>query len=84
MVYIVDRRELKSDNKTVTARRVDVDEACIHLIAEYDNPDDQITVYMLHTPATNTAELLRGNDRDLDGNLFPEHLIGYGTLLYSI
>ncbi|MCP5098951.1 MAG: hypothetical protein GY943_25650, partial [Chloroflexi bacterium] len=49
-------------------------------LAEYDNPDDMITAYMLHTPATNTAELLRDNDRDLDGNLFPEHLIGYGTL----
>jgi hypothetical protein len=80
VVYIVDRRELMSDSKTVTARRVEVDEACIHLIAEYDNPDDKITVYMLHTPATNTAELLRDNDRDLEGNLFPEHLIGYGTL----
>ena len=80
VVYVIDRRELKSDTKTVTARRIVVDEACIHLIAEYDNPDDKITVYMLHTPATNTAELLRDNDRDLDGNYFPEHLSGYGTL----
>jgi hypothetical protein len=80
VVYIVDRRELKSENKSVTARRVEVNEACIHLIAEYDNPDDKITVYMLHIPATNTAELLRDNDRDLDGNFFPEHLSGYGTL----
>ena len=46
VVHIVDRRELESDSKTVTARRVEVDEACIHLIAEYDNPDDKITVYM--------------------------------------
>ncbi len=80
VVYIIDRRELKSDSKTVTARRIEVDEACIHLIAEYDNPNDKITVYMLHTPATNTAELLRDNDRDLDGNFFPEYLSGYGTL----
>jgi len=80
VVHIIDRRDLTADTKTVTARQVVVDEACIHLIAEYDNPDDQITVYMLHTPATNTAELLRANDRDLDGNFFPEHLIGYGTL----
>jgi hypothetical protein len=35
---------------------------------------------MLHTPATNTAEILRSYDRDLNGNLFPKHLIGYGTL----
>jgi hypothetical protein len=35
---------------------------------------------MLHTPATNTAEILRSYDRDLDGNLFPKHLTGYGTL----
>ncbi|MCP4422374.1 MAG: hypothetical protein GY805_37675 [Chloroflexi bacterium] len=80
VVYIVDRRELKAGEKTVRARRIEVDEACIHLLAEYDNPNDMLTVYMLHTPATNTAELLRDNDRDLDGNLFPQHLIGYGTL----
>jgi hypothetical protein len=49
-------------------------------VAEYENPDDKITAYMLHTPATNTAELIRENDRDLNGNYFPEHLIGYGTL----
>ena len=35
---------------------------------------------MLHTPATNTAEILHSYDRDLNGNLFPKHLIGYGTL----
>jgi len=80
VVYIVDRRELKSDSRTVSARRMEVNEACIHLVAEYDNPDDKITAYMLHTPATNTAELIRENDQDLDGNYFPEHLIGYGTL----
>jgi len=80
VVYIVDRREMKAGVKTVTAKRVEVDEPCIHLIPEYDNPDDKVTVYMLHTPATNTAEILRSGDRDLDGNLFPEHLIGYGTL----
>ena len=80
VVYIVDRRELDPARRTVTARRMEVDEACIHLMVEYDNPDDKITAYMLHTPATNTAELIRENDRDLDGNFFPEHLIGYGTL----
>jgi len=80
VVYIVDRRELQAGQKTVTARRLEVDQPCIHLLAEYENPADQITVYMLHTPATNTAELLRSDDRDLDGRLFPEHLIGYGTL----
>jgi hypothetical protein len=80
VVYIVDRRELKSDSRTVSARRMEVNEACIHLVAEYDNPDDKITAYMLHTPATNTAELIRENDQDLDGNYFPEYLIGHGTL----
>ena len=80
VVYIVDRRGLDPDSRTVTARRMEVDEACIHLVVEYDNPDDKITAYMLHTPATNTAELLRENDRDLSGNYFPSHLIGYGTL----
>ena len=80
VVYIVDRRELNPDSQIVTAQRMEVDEACIHLVVEYDNPDDRITTYMLHTPATNTAELIRENDRDLNGNFFPEHLIGYGTL----
>ena len=80
VVYIVDRRDLDPDSRTVTARRMEVNEACIHLVVEYDNPDEKITAYMLHTPATNTAELIRENDQDLNGNFFPEHLIGYGTL----
>jgi hypothetical protein len=35
---------------------------------------------MLHTPATNTAELIREHDRDLNGQYFSRRLIGYGTL----
>jgi hypothetical protein len=80
VVHIIDRRTLTSGKKTVLAQQVVVDQPCIHLISEYENPNDQITVYMLHTPATNTAEILRHSDRDLNGNLFPKHLIGYGTL----
>lgn len=80
IVHIIDRRDLKSGKQTVIAKQVVVDNPCIHLIPEYENPDDQIMVYMLHTPATNTAEILRSYDRDLNGQLFPKHLIGYGTL----
>ncbi|MDM8533241.1 carotenoid oxygenase family protein [Clostridiaceae bacterium HSG29] len=80
VVYIIDRRELKDNNKRVSAKRIEVDEPCIHLIAKYDNPDDVISVYMLHTPATNTAEILKDYDRDLNGQLFSKHMIGYGTL----
>jgi len=80
VVYIIDRRDLKSGKNSVSSRQVVVDEPCIHLIPEYENPNDKITVYMLHTPATNTAEILRSYDRDLNGNLFPKHLTGYGTL----
>ncbi len=80
VVYIIDRRDLRSGKKTISSRKIVVDKPCIHLIAEYENPNDKITVYMLHTPATNTAEILRSYDRDLDGYLFPKHLIGYGTL----
>jgi len=80
VLYVIAREDLRAGERTVCARQLVVNEPCIHLVAEYENPDDQITVYMLHTPATNTAEILRSNDRDLDGNLFPEHLIGYGTL----
>jgi hypothetical protein len=80
VVYIIDRRDLKSGKNTVLSKQIVVDKPCIHLIPEYENPNDQITVYMLHTPATNTAEILRSYDRDLDGNLFPKHLTGYGTL----
>lgn len=79
-LYIIDRRGLKPGSRTVTAQRMEVHEACIHLVAEYDNPDENITVYMLHTPATNTAEIIREHDRDLAGHYFSERLIGYGTL----
>jgi len=80
VVYIIDRRDLKSGKNTVPSKQIVVDKPCIHLIPEYENPNDKITVYMLHTLATNTAEILRSYDRDLDGNLFPKHLTGYGTL----
>ena len=65
VVYIIDRRHLKAGEDSVIARRMEINEACIHLLAEYDNPEDQITFYMLNTPATNTAELLRDGDQDL-------------------
>lgn len=80
VIHIIDRRDLISGRKTVISKKVVVDKPCIHLIPEYENPNDTITVYMLHTPATNTAELVRSSDRDLNGNLFPKHLTGYGTL----
>jgi len=80
VIHIIDRRDLRSDIQAVKSRKVEVDEACIHLIAEYENPDDKITIKNMQTPATNTAELLHENDRDLNGKLFPEKLIGYGTL----
>ena len=80
VIHIIDRHDLIAGKKTVVSKQVAVDNPCIHLMPEYENPNDQITVYMLHTPATNTAELLRSYDRDLNGNLFPKHLTGYGTL----
>lgn len=80
VVYIVDRRHMADGVDTVVGKRVEVEEACIHLIAEYENPDDLITMYMLHTPATNTAEIVKHYDVNLEGQLFPEHTVGYGTL----
>lgn len=80
VVYVVDRRALDADGDQVVAKRIEIEEPCIHLVAEYENPDDRIKLYMLHTPATNTAEILKDYDRDLNGQLFSEHLVGYGTL----
>ncbi len=80
VVYIVDRRTLTDDVKSTTAKRIEIDEACIHLIADYENPNDILNIYMLHTPATNTAEIIRSYDRDLKGRLFPQNTVGYGTL----
>ncbi len=80
VVYIIDRRQLKENTDKVVAKKIEIDQACIHLVAEYENPNDVITVYMLHTPATNTAEIIRSYDKDLNGKRFPKHLVGYGTL----
>lgn len=80
VVYIVDRRDMTKGVDTVIAKKIEVGEPCIHLIPEYENPNDEVTIYMLHTPATNTAEILKSYDKDLNGELFPEHLTGYGTL----
>ncbi len=80
IVYVVDRRDMTDNLQVVTAKQIEIDEACIHLIADYENPDDILTIYMLHTPATNTAEIIRSYDKDLKGNLFPSNIVGYGTL----
>lgn len=79
IVYIVNRKDLK-DNDKVIAKKIEIDEACIHLIANYENPNNIVTVYMLHTPATNTAEIIRSYDKNLNGKRFPKNLVGYGTL----
>ncbi|MFI3168343.1 MAG: hypothetical protein R3Y06_00160 [Faecalibacterium sp.] len=80
VMYIIPRKGLTDDNTVVTAKKFTFGEPCIHLIPEYENPADKITVYMLHTPATNTAEILHNHDRNLEGELFAKHLVGYGTL----
>ncbi len=80
VLYVIARKDLTADSTTVTAKRLVFGEPCIHLIPEYENHNDKITVYMLHTPATNTAEILHNHDRNLDGELFAKHLVGYGTL----
>lgn len=80
VVFLLDRRQLVKGKKTITARTIEIQEPCIHLLASYENPEDTVTVYMLHTPATNTAEILREYDRTLDGELFAAHTVGYGTL----
>lgn len=80
VIFIVDRRDMLEGVEKVVAKRIEIEEACIHLIADYENPDDKISLYMLHTPATNTAEIVKSYDVDLDGTLFPKHLTGYGTL----
>lgn len=79
-MYIISRKDLTEKNSSVIAKKFVFGEPCIHLIPEYENPDGKITVYMLHTPATNTAEILRNYDRNLNGELFAKHLVGYGTL----
>lgn len=78
IMYIINRNEL-IDNQPVRAKKTIIKEACIHLIAEYDNTN-QIVVYMLHTNATNTAEIIRSYDKDLDNKKFKPNMIGYGTL----
>ncbi len=80
IVYIINRNDLVDANSSVVAKKIEIDEACIHLIADYENPDDILTVYMLHTPATNTAEIIKSYDTNLNNKRFPKQLIGYGTL----
>ncbi|MCY3412833.1 MAG: hypothetical protein INQ03_14445 [Candidatus Heimdallarchaeota archaeon] len=78
-LFIIRRLDL-NDTDSITASVVEIDEPTIHFLANYENPDDIITIYMLHVSNTNTAEMIRKTDRDYQGNLYPEHLIGYGTL----
>jgi hypothetical protein len=80
MVHIIDRRQLTDSSKTVSSICIEIEKPSIHLQAEFENPGDHITFFMLHTPATNTAETIKEHDRDLHGNYYPDHIIGFGPL----
>ncbi|HEY7957786.1 MAG TPA: carotenoid oxygenase family protein [Polyangia bacterium] len=72
VVYVVRRDELErtppsgslTDPARIHAKRVVIPVESAHLLADYDDADDQITFYLSHCAATDLSEWVRPYDRN--------------------
>ena len=61
-VYLVRRGDLHGAGGEVEARRVVIPREAVHFLADYDNPDHRITLYLAHNCASDASEWLRRDD----------------------
>lgn len=62
-LYIVPREELKPLAKTVKAQKIELPEALVHYLVDYQNPDENIIFHTAHMNAWDTAEFVHRTDR---------------------
>ena len=65
---IISRKDLISGAKTVSAKRVRIYPETAHFLADYQNPNGKITLFVAHTAASDPAEFLHGDDRSVYGD----------------
>ena len=69
-IYIISRQDLKQDSKnssvttkSVTAKKVTIAPETPHFLADYENPDGKISLYVAHTCASDPAEFIHKVDK---------------------
>ena len=80
ILYLVRRADLASApaGGRVRARRVTIPVEAGHLLADYDDDGDRVTVHLAHSPATDLAEWIRPYDVNFfDGAPAPAELQGF-------
>ncbi|WP_414587175.1 carotenoid oxygenase family protein [Scytonema sp. PCC 10023] len=92
-LYIVRRADLKAGQRPevshkeveVVARKIVIPQAAIHFVSNYDNPDNQVTLYVTHNSA-DVAEWVRQNDNLASSpkTLVPPNLVGMLTSVTDI
>ncbi len=76
-LYIVKRSDLKDDNSIVKAKKFPLPEDCIHYVANYKNPDDNITLYTINNNSVCVAEWIRPYDYlKIGGKPVSNNLVG--------
>ncbi len=65
-LWLVRRADLLPNATTVQARRVDLPREAVHLVADYANPGDRVTVHVEHNCASDGSEWLLWSDQRLD------------------
>jgi len=81
-IYIIDRRELLPNKKTVNAKKVTIPGEAAHFLVDYRNPDDYITLHFAHVCGWDAAEWL--TEFDFDDENVPLALSGTPRLYGAI
>ncbi|MCT7949595.1 carotenoid oxygenase family protein [Ancylothrix sp. C2] len=79
-VYIVRREALKPDKKKVRVQKASIPRGTNHFIAEYKNPNQQITLHMANMGTWDAAEWIR----DIDESVFKSGEIDDLEKLYGV
>lgn len=70
-VYIINRGDLKPENKSVHAKKVTIPREAAHFLVDYRNPDAQITLHLAHVCAWDAAEWVTSFDSNNPNNSSP-------------
>ncbi|TAH20977.1 MAG: hypothetical protein EAZ08_04515 [Cytophagales bacterium] len=82
-VYLIKRADLQAGVSKVTAKKLvkPIPLECVHLTAEYENPNGEITLHTAHNSAACLAEWLRAYDLSaLDGQPINKDYMGLFAL----
>jgi carotenoid cleavage dioxygenase-like enzyme len=61
-LYIIPRHQLQAGVPSVTAKKITIEPETAHFLAEYENPNGKITLYVAHNSASDPAEFIHKVD----------------------